>query len=272
MSLKAQITAVDNTTDTLTVVAHGQVTGAGPAAIALGDLGVIPAGAAELTDYWLIVTGVDTFKIATSLANALANVPVNLTTNGSGTFYLEMGLPYRRNTTYAALSLVKSADLNDIQISIVSLNTNGGGRSERDFGIMAKSFIPANPATFDYGTYSAGDGTWIEMQLNETLIHDLQIDSGETITKIEFSLQSLVTAVSFDYKLRRRQIGSGVTGFADVTTGSVTLTGVTQLAELLPNVVVASGYVYQLYVKLTADASALHGRLNGASVYHKRQA
>lgn len=103
----------DSGTDVLTTSsAHGKATGDGP--ICVRNVGgALPTGLSALTDYWLIVTGASTVKLATSSANALLGTAINLTTNGTGTNYLEIGIPYRRPRTYAVGSQLKSADLND---------------------------------------------------------------------------------------------------------------------------------------------------------------
>ncbi len=115
------ISAVDTGNEQLTVTAHGQVTGNGPAAVrAVGAGSALPSPLAPVTDYWLIVVDANTIKLATSQANALAGTAINLTSVGSGTLVLELGIPYRRARTYAPISQVKSADLNAIQDALVA--------------------------------------------------------------------------------------------------------------------------------------------------------
>ncbi len=104
----------DNTNEQLTITAHGLVTGDGPAT-PRNVGGALPAPLVALTEYWIIRVDANTIKLATSQANAIAGTAVNLTTNGTGTNTLEIGIPYRRARTYAALSQVKSADLNAMQ-------------------------------------------------------------------------------------------------------------------------------------------------------------
>lgn len=99
------------TTNEITIVGHGLVTGDGPAT-PRNVGGALPGGLAALTDYWLIRIDNDTLKIATSSSNAMAGTAIDLTTSGSGTNILEIGIPYRRPRTYAAGSQVKSVDLN----------------------------------------------------------------------------------------------------------------------------------------------------------------
>lgn len=115
------ISAVDAALNTLTVTAHGQVTGNGPAAVRVGVAGAIPGGLAPVIDYWLVVTDANTVKLSTSSANALANVTIDITTTGTLPLTLEIGIPYRRARTYVPRAVnvagaqVKSADLNSLQ-------------------------------------------------------------------------------------------------------------------------------------------------------------
>jgi hypothetical protein len=71
-------------TDQATMNGHGLATGDGPFTVVSDDTLPVPLAAA--TPYWVIVTGANTFKFATSYANAVATVPVpiDLTTNGIG--------------------------------------------------------------------------------------------------------------------------------------------------------------------------------------------
>lgn len=69
--------------NTVTITAHGQVTGS------LGQVsnsgGGLPAGLAAITNYYVIVVDANTVKFATSLANAVAGTEVDITGNGTGT-------------------------------------------------------------------------------------------------------------------------------------------------------------------------------------------
>lgn len=71
-----------------TRVAHGFETGDGPVRFTNAG-GALPTGLAAATDYWIIKVSADTYKVATTLANALALTAVTLSTNGSGTQTLE---------------------------------------------------------------------------------------------------------------------------------------------------------------------------------------
>jgi hypothetical protein len=115
------ITAVDHTTDQLTITAHGLLTGDGFLAIYTPDGGTIPAGLAPVTDYWAIRVDANTLKLASSSANAMLGTAINITSNGSGTLQLLQGLPYRVPRIMTALSQVKSVDLNATWQSFVAL-------------------------------------------------------------------------------------------------------------------------------------------------------
>jgi hypothetical protein len=74
----------DSTTDQLAITAHGQFTGDGIATVSNSG-GALPGGLAAGTNYWEIVVDADHIKLATTQANALAGIAIDLTSNGSGT-------------------------------------------------------------------------------------------------------------------------------------------------------------------------------------------
>lgn len=71
-------------TDLLTKVAHGLETGDGPINVSNAG-GALPGGLAAATSYWVIRVAADTFKLATSLANAYAGTAIDITSDGTGT-------------------------------------------------------------------------------------------------------------------------------------------------------------------------------------------
>lgn len=74
----------DNTTETFTSTAHGMATGYGPITVSNSG-GALPTGLSAVTNYWVINITADTFKLATSLANALALTNLSISTDGTGT-------------------------------------------------------------------------------------------------------------------------------------------------------------------------------------------
>jgi flagellin-like hook-associated protein FlgL len=74
--------AVDIVTESITANNHGLTTGT---QIQLSTTGTLPGGLSTATNYWVIQVDSNTLKLASSLANAMTNNPINLTTFGSGT-------------------------------------------------------------------------------------------------------------------------------------------------------------------------------------------
>lgn len=70
--------------DTLTSTAHGFTTG-DTTTLSVNIGYSLPTGLETLTIYYTIRTGANTFKLATSRANALAGTAIDFTTDGSGT-------------------------------------------------------------------------------------------------------------------------------------------------------------------------------------------
>lgn len=118
------ITSVNTTTEEITAVAHGLVTGDRFRLRNVG--GALPAATPSLAgaiDYFAVRTGADTLKISDTNAHALAGTGiVNLTGSGSGTTTVEYGLPYSIPNLIAAPGVqVKSADLNGTWAALVAL-------------------------------------------------------------------------------------------------------------------------------------------------------
>lgn len=76
--------AVNITTEKITIVAHGLVTGS---VIQFSTTGTLPAGLSLSTNYYAVKIDANTIQVADSLAHALAATPViiNITDQGSGT-------------------------------------------------------------------------------------------------------------------------------------------------------------------------------------------
>lgn len=87
------ITVVTAASDKLTIPAHGLNTGDAFLRIYTPN-GTIPGGLAPVTDYWAIRADANTIQLATSSANAMAGVQIDITSAGSGTLELLQGLPY----------------------------------------------------------------------------------------------------------------------------------------------------------------------------------
>lgn len=119
----------DNATETLTATAHGLETGDGPLRLTNSG-GALPTGLATATDYWIIRTGADTFKLASSLANAYASTEVAFTTNGTGTHTISDTASTQRGIdgefTYTATQAETNYDAGEIVVAILGHATDWG--------------------------------------------------------------------------------------------------------------------------------------------------
>jgi hypothetical protein len=96
------VTAITPAADTFTKVAHGLATGQ---QVQIFDVsGTAPAPLVRSTYYYIIKVDNDTFKLATTYANALANTPINITTSGGGGPFLYTVYGYVGEVTLDSLA------------------------------------------------------------------------------------------------------------------------------------------------------------------------
>jgi hypothetical protein len=81
------VTSVDDTANTFTKVAHGLETGDGP--VRMSSTGTLPTNIVVDTDYWVIATSADTFKLAATYVDAINLTAIDLGDAGTGTITLE---------------------------------------------------------------------------------------------------------------------------------------------------------------------------------------
>lgn len=77
-----EVADVTAAADTVTITAHGYLTGT---KVTLTTTTTLPAGLATSTDYFLIAVDADTLSFATNQANALAGTAIDITDAGTGT-------------------------------------------------------------------------------------------------------------------------------------------------------------------------------------------
>lgn len=101
-------------TDSITEASHGLTTGL---QVKLSSSGSLPSPLNATSNYWVIVVDANTFKLATSRANALANSPIDLSSQGTGTHTLTVQTDFRlytggtaatdiRDTVYAFVAAI----------------------------------------------------------------------------------------------------------------------------------------------------------------------
>ena len=148
-----------------------------------------------------------------------------------------MALPLTRNTTYAPLSQVLSADLNAIQDMIV----------EGKHGVIRK-IVPAN---FGQGTGASANGGRMILAANETVDVALgPLTVGDQITNVFIVLDAPDADDFVTFRLHD-QGGTSVGALGSSTLGAGTKTDNVDITS--PPLIIATGDMYALIV--TADGS-----------------
>jgi Flp pilus assembly protein TadG len=94
-SLTQNSTNISTGSDTFTLSSHGLSTAMGPVMVSSSN--TLPNPLSASTNYWVIRTGTNSLKLATSAANASAGTAVNVTNTGSGTLSFT-GASYQSDT------------------------------------------------------------------------------------------------------------------------------------------------------------------------------
>lgn len=290
------ITAVDNATDTLEIIGHGLNTGDGQAGIRAKFPGALPTGYASSAIYWIIRVDADHVKLASSSANALAGTAVAISDDGSGDLVLEVGIPYRRSTTYVPNSgppgsptpgsQVKSADLNALEDANVALHARLTGQ--------AQSIWPVEEIPIIIPGARAVDGTNVHAALLENNLRigytwgassaplTFPIDGlcpGDIITRWEVMIEKISSGGAAAYSGVIRSYDFLSKTAADESAGSGVVGG--GIAE--PNFEVGetgiavvvddadpSGTRKQYYIRLTGTASCENDHVYHGYVWVKR--
>lgn len=91
----AQGSAVNTTTDVLTVSAAGGKQLTNGAVVQVSSSGTLPTGLVAATNYYVIAVTSTTIKLASSLANAIAGTAIDITAVGSGNMTIALTLSAR---------------------------------------------------------------------------------------------------------------------------------------------------------------------------------
>jgi len=154
--------AVNATDNTLTLADHGFVTGDRVQGTTGGTL---PGGLSPATNYWVIKVSSSVFKLASSLANAVAGTAIDLSDDGTGA------------GTYTMVS--KLAGPASFQASMVDQAT-GHWKITFDNGFANADFIAiATPNTVDQAAQIvARAATYIEVKLSDIDETAALVDGG----------------------------------------------------------------------------------------------
>lgn len=214
MTAVRTISAVDNTTEQLTITAHGLNTGDGFLRVYAPTGGVIPGGLAPVTDYWVIVVSANVIKLATSSANALAGTAINITSNGTLPLQLLQGVPFAVPRIAAPGTQILSQDENDTWQALVALwnlltgqaqaiwtaitlalsvvingdltvtGTLHHGTITRKINATAAISVNETTGATPVGNYLAINGAWRANAVAQSLLFPLPVYGGEQIVNV----------------------------------------------------------------------------------------
>jgi hypothetical protein len=113
---------VDVTANTITITAHGFVTG-----LKIPLTGTNLPGGLSATNYWAIVVDANTIKVATSLANAVAGTAVDITTQGTSVDATLTRRPALGSSTFACYG--SNDNVNFVALTSMTVTITAAGTS-----------------------------------------------------------------------------------------------------------------------------------------------
>ncbi len=217
----------NNATEVFTATSHGLATGDGPFQVSNSG-GALPGGLTVATDYWIIRLNSSTFKLATSLANALTETNLLISTDGTGTQTLSDTVSTER---FADVHIFGACNI-EKGISIGGTFQSGDATIFGDLTVVNVTAThyntPSTPLIFPAVAFKATDGTptydangfWeFGNGVSDTVACELVIPIGSRITKMAFHVnRASASSGSFTCSLNSKTVGGG-TYFFGTTTG-----------------------------------------------------
>ncbi len=162
--------------------AHGLHTGDGPVQVSNSG-GALPGGLAAVTNYWVIVVDVDTFFLATSLANALAGTNLLISTDGTGTQTLASVVATVSPTS--PFLVTGSAAGNWFSLEVKDVTALSNKQTHADPGITADLDAIALVdnswycllTNYNSAAYVEAASAWVEAQTKIYVFDDVNTDS-----------------------------------------------------------------------------------------------
>jgi len=206
-SQSSESSDLDPSAHTVTHTAHGFYTGL---KVQLSSTGVLPTGLAASTDYWIIVSDANTFKFASSLANALSATVVAFSAKGSGILTIAPQIPFNVFGTgtgdidFTADTFIKASHgfYTGLKIQFTFLGASIGGVStltnyfvidvDADSFTVASSLANASSGTPHIDLTSGGGNVWAA-----TLIGASGEAGGSAITFLTSTVRVKAASMSF---------------------------------------------------------------------------
>lgn len=235
----------DAATDVLTKVAHGLETGDGPLRTTNSG-GALPGGLAINTDYFAIRIGPDTFRVATSRANAVAGVAINITSNGTGTQTLsDVGGTTRVSDAAVTRNLIVdgTATVGGAVSTSGLLTANGGviAGANQNIAVAGTGLYKRPPRTRHISAHKGvGGGTFSRNGvIVGTFWIPIDVDEGERIIAVAARISTTVVNDEINLLVFRMdhsgaaplatQLGNTATGGVPNTNSTITVSGLNEL-------------------------------------------
>jgi len=278
LSVPSFVFTASSSTDKLTATDHGLLQGDGPVQVSNSG-GALPAGLAAVTNYWVIFDTTSTIKLATSYANAVASVAIDLTTNGSGTNTLACTASTVRpadaevtgtltvdgtTTMSGAVTASSTVDTTGLLTAHAGLTasvnqdvtvsgTGGHRHGTQTLTISGFNFRAANGTTATYD--ASGSGTGIAFSGGQGVIAALPMLVGRRVTAARFYIHdnaspSTVLACAID----TRGSTNAQSTLAASSNSAGNGTDQTKTATVGSPAALAAGTALELFVKIQSGA------------------
>jgi hypothetical protein len=244
-------------TDLLEFGGHGMLTGDGPATAVVpnGSFG----GLTSAADYWIIRNDADSIKLATSQANALAGIAVNIT-GADFNCFVGLGLPYRRARTYVPKSLsvpgsqIASADLNKLQEAVTKL-------AKSDRAVHHSAWTGTNGTALNIVHTSLGYSTLSSSGSFYAPLQELKVGSIIEWATFYYNRKGAGTMTP---RIMRLELATGAITAADPGAADAASPDAIQVVTFAPDHVVVAGFAYYLEVIATNALNRVYGAIYSA--------
>lgn len=241
------------TTDTLAIDNHPFRTGSGPLRVTNSG-GALPSPLVAGTDYWAIRSNSGKFSLATSRANALAGVLIDLTTSGTGTNSIASGT----GTAHTSSLIVNGA----ITASVLKY------KDPQPIFIPASEFRSEPGSGSPFGELALGAGPVVSFLVTgaPAVWAKVPVKPGQVIQSVVFWINKNGNALGMQCDLKKQDIAIDASHSAIATATDTSSGSSRSSVTLTPNYTVESGFFIWLKVTQTTTGSGANTVLAGAVV------
>lgn len=157
-----QSTDINTSTEVITLPAHGYYTGL---KVQLSSSDTIPPGLSASTDYWIIVVDDDSFKLASSLADAISGSEVDISGVGTGTLTITLQGPsslsdITADSSTSTFTKASHSLYTGVRVRVRTLSLDSGISFDTDYFVIVTD---ANTFMLASSIENAEAGTEVEL-------------------------------------------------------------------------------------------------------------